>query len=89
MWNYDYILHSFFRLICKSLVFETKSEKTYTFPLSFSPYYENKDKKKLFKCFYFEGKAIVKDVSSISPEYGKMLLSDYALGNLRNKNMLW
>ncbi len=32
-----------FLLICKSLVF--LKQKTYTFPLSFSPYYENKGRR--------------------------------------------
>lgn len=63
----------------------TKLDYTKSNALQFSPYYISKDKKKLFKCFYFEGKATIRDVSSLDSKYGDMLVSDLSIGKISIK----
>lgn len=62
-----------------------KLDYTKSNALQFSPYYESKDKKKLFKCFYFEGKATIRDVSSLDSKYGEMFVSDFSIGKVSSK----
>ena len=63
----------------------TKLDYTSSCALKLSPYYESKDKEKLFKCFYFEGKATIRDISSLDFRYGQMIVSDFSIGNLSSK----
>lgn len=62
---------------------ETLFIKNYA--LAISPYYEGFADNQLFKCFYFEGTAFVRNIDDINPKWALMLIDSYTTGSLREK----
>ena len=56
--------------------------------LKFSPYYISNNNKKLFRCFYFKGTALIKDISKIDKGRVDWLLHSYAIGKLSSKRFV-
>lgn len=56
--------------------------------LKFSPYYISNNNKKLFRCFYFKGTALIKDITKIDKGQANWLLHSYAIGKLSSKRFV-
>ena len=56
--------------------------------LKFSPYYISNNNKKLFRCFYFKGTALIKDISRIDKVWANYLLDSYAIGDFKSKRIV-
>ncbi len=56
--------------------------------LKFSPYYISNNNKKLFRCFYFKGTALIKDISKIDKGWVYSLLGSYAISDLKSKRIV-
>ncbi len=55
------------------------------YALALSPYYEGYANNQLFKCFYFEGTAFIRNIDDIDPKWAMMLIDSYTTGALREK----
>lgn len=55
------------------------------YALAISPYYEGLANNQLFKCFYFEGTAFIRNIDDINSELAMMLIDSYTTGALREK----